>query len=72
MKVRARTPRVLEVDTARRYRAATCRSNPCHGPFVSLSSQERVEEVHEFCRFTLFGRRKARRPSAIGHSAVTA
>lgn len=72
MKDRARTPRVLEVETARRYRAATCRSNPCHGPAVSLSRQERVEEIHEFCRHTMFGKRQTKRPMTIGHNAVTA
>lgn len=72
MKQRARTPRVLDVDTAKRYSAATCRSNPCHGRLVSLSRLEKVEEVHEFCRHTMFGKRQTKAPTAIGHSAVTA
>lgn len=72
MKDRSRTPRVLDVEAAKRYTAAVCRSNPCHGRLVSLSRLEKVEEVHEFCRHTMFGKRQTARPTAIGHSAVTA
>lgn len=43
----------------------------CHGKYGPLSAMEQRDQVHEFCRHTVYGKRQ-HRGIPFGHNAVTA